>query len=106
MITAKDSTTIELKRIDDRMCAVLVDQPCVSGGKCLSRIVVLVEDLETELASIHYPPRQTELKADDTVRTCRKCGCTHDNPCPGGCCWTEVDLCSACDDRDSIPNQM
>lgn len=27
---------------------------------------------------------------------CRKCGCTDDKACPGGCSWVEPDLCSAC----------
>jgi len=27
---------------------------------------------------------------------CRVCHCTQDNPCPGGCIWAQVDLCSAC----------
>jgi hypothetical protein len=30
------------------------------------------------------------------VRSCRVCGCTDDHACPGGCCWVEPDLCSAC----------
>lgn len=29
-------------------------------------------------------------------RTCRRCGCTDSNACPGGCSWVEHDLCSAC----------
>lgn len=28
--------------------------------------------------------------------TCRVCGCTDALPCPGGCSWTEPDLCSRC----------
>ena len=31
------------------------------------------------------------------AQTCRGCGCTDDNACPGGCFWVEDDLCSACD---------
>lgn len=34
-------------------------------------------------------------------RSCRKCGCTHFNPCTdpdlGNCWWVEEDLCSHCD---------
>jgi len=33
-------------------------------------------------------------------RQCRVCGCTQDDGCPLGCCWTEEDLCSACSDRE------
>ena len=28
--------------------------------------------------------------------TCRVCGCTDATPCPDGCGWVEVDLCSSC----------
>ncbi len=31
-----------------------------------------------------------------SVPTCRKCGCTDNRACPGGCWWVEPDLCSAC----------
>ena len=30
------------------------------------------------------------------IQRCRVCGCTHYNPCDGGCWWVEDDLCSAC----------
>lgn len=33
-------------------------------------------------------------------QTCRVCGCTDDNACPGGCSWAEPGLCSACVDKD------
>lgn len=36
------------------------------------------------------------LSAFDALRACRVCGCTELNACPGGCCWVEEDLCSAC----------
>lgn len=29
-------------------------------------------------------------------RSCRGCGCTWTNACPGGCWWIETDLCSSC----------
>jgi hypothetical protein len=28
--------------------------------------------------------------------TCKVCGCTDDNACPGGCAWVAPDLCSQC----------
>jgi len=34
-------------------------------------------------------------------RTCRGCGCTDRQACPGGCCWVEDDLCSACAEEDA-----
>lgn len=30
---------------------------------------------------------------------CRRCGCTDDRACPGGCYWVEPNLCSACVDH-------
>lgn len=35
------------------------------------------------------------------IRTCRGCGCTDAQACPGGCWWVApgVDLCSTCDPR-------
>ncbi len=29
-------------------------------------------------------------------KKCRKCGCTEDHACAGGCYWVEDDLCSSC----------
>jgi hypothetical protein len=29
-------------------------------------------------------------------RTCRVCGCSDFDPCPGGCAWAGDDLCSRC----------
>lgn len=42
-----------------------------------------------------------EAEAGGDVARCRKCGCTEDQACPGGCSWVEDpedlgDLCSAC----------
>jgi hypothetical protein len=38
---------------------------------------------------------------DESVATCKVCGCTEDDPCDGGCAWItgnslEIDLCTAC----------
>ncbi len=33
---------------------------------------------------------------EEKERTCRICGCTDLNACPGLCYWVEDDLCSAC----------
>jgi hypothetical protein len=30
------------------------------------------------------------------LQRCKKCGCTADNACDGGCEWVSFDLCSAC----------
>lgn len=37
------------------------------------------------------------------VRTCRRCGCTDDRACAGGCHWVADDLCSACPPGPSTP---
>jgi hypothetical protein len=29
-------------------------------------------------------------------RICRTCGCSHYDPCEGGCGWAELDLCTGC----------
>ncbi len=30
------------------------------------------------------------------MRICRKCGCTDNRACHGGCFWIGLDLCSSC----------
>lgn len=42
-----------------------------------------------------YRSRLEEL--DGT--SCRACGCTENNACPGGCSWAEEDLCSKCSEE-------
>jgi hypothetical protein len=37
------------------------------------------------------------LNGGDLEQTCRVCGCTEANACPGGCWWVADDLCSRCD---------
>jgi hypothetical protein len=32
----------------------------------------------------------------DTPMTCKRCGCTTEAPCPGGCAWSLPDVCSRC----------
>lgn len=36
------------------------------------------------------------MAAPDLYQSCRVCGCTDDDGCPGGCTWVEDDLCSEC----------
>jgi hypothetical protein len=38
-------------------------------------------------------------RREGAERTCRVCGCTNQRACPGGCYWTEADLCSECTPR-------
>jgi hypothetical protein len=30
------------------------------------------------------------------ITICRECGCSHYDPCKGGCSWVSEELCSAC----------
>jgi hypothetical protein len=36
---------------------------------------------------------------------CRRCGCTQEDACEGGCGWEEADLCSACISRPMEKSQ-
>lgn len=40
------------------------------------------------------PDNAYQIDADITI--CRKCGCSDNNACLGGCFWVEEDLCSTC----------
>lgn len=42
------------------------------------------------------PDEDTYICVTCEKRKCRVCGCTWNNPCPGGCYWVEWDLCSSC----------
>ncbi len=41
------------------------------------------------------------IDLDIKPRSCRVCGCTQDNACPGGCYWIAEDLCSMCGGDDN-----
>jgi ParB/RepB/Spo0J family partition protein len=41
-------------------------------------------------------PKLLKAQGAGNVRACRKCGCTEETACQGGCSWVEEDLCSAC----------
>jgi len=45
------------------------------------------------------PHRIILIYCSENERRCRVCGCTWNNPCPGGCYWVEEDLCSQCQDK-------
>jgi len=40
-----------------------------------------------------------ELMANPVRRTCKFCGSTEDNACPGGCSWVAPGICSRCADQ-------
>jgi ParB family chromosome partitioning protein len=60
------------------------------------------EPSEIEQSVIDRSEADGDLDEDETdVPTCRKCGCTDEEACEGGCSWVEDpeglgDLCSAC----------
>jgi hypothetical protein len=33
---------------------------------------------------------------EEDAASCSRCGCTHEEACPGGCVWAQSDLCSRC----------
>ncbi|HST80939.1 MAG TPA: hypothetical protein VLL08_04250, partial [Kineosporiaceae bacterium] len=37
-----------------------------------------------------------DVPALPAVRKCRVCGCTDDEACPGGCSWSQPEICSTC----------
>ena len=37
---------------------------------------------------------------------CRRCGCTNERACPGGCYWVEPDLCSQCATEEELQKGM
>lgn len=49
---------------------------------------------------VQCPDIHTDKCETCKKRTCRVCGCTWDNACPGGCYWVEFDLCSACEGKE------
>jgi hypothetical protein len=70
-----------------------------------------VLDLEMLSRASGAPPGEAEQLVDAFVaigremferagvRACRKCLCTEDWPCDGGCVWTAQDECSSCSDN-------
>ena len=45
-------------------------------------------------------PCADQANESEEEQTCRNCGCTWDNACPGGCHWVEENLCSCCTKSD------
>lgn len=53
-------------------------------------LVVVDDSVYVQNITGDWPPEEP--------RRCRRCGCTDDQACEGGCWWVEPDLCSACQD--------
>jgi hypothetical protein len=49
-------------------------------------------DSESDIRATH-----DMLRALGREPQCRKCGCTEDRACPGGCSWVAPNLCSKCE---------
>jgi hypothetical protein len=69
---------------------VLHDDLLVTVGDALSATVAAFAD-PSELMPI--PSRLGQV--------CRTCGCSHYDPCDGGCGWAEPDLCTSCAAADA-----
>lgn len=75
----------------------------------LLRLQVELADLEqlaagvAELAGIRAALEQIGRPPEE--RVCRICECTDLDPCEGGCCWVEEDLCSQCVGADLEPQE-
>jgi len=56
---------------------------------------LMIHTLEEVLPELRTDPARPNLGVLG-IRTCRKCGCTDNCGCGGGCSWVEDDLCSTC----------
>lgn len=78
------------------------------GGPGHSRVQCVPPSLSpTEGDALNEPHPVRPTSASPTIstgpdwdifdtRSCRNCGCTHDNACHPPCWWVGYDLCSAC----------
>lgn len=39
-------------------------------------------------------------------RQCRICGCTDEEACPGGCSWSQPEICSTCARRQAVADEQ
>ena len=51
---------------------------------------------ELQLEDLRFDVEAENREAAVALDTCRVCGCTDAEACPGGCIWAEPDLCSRC----------
>lgn len=63
-------------------------------------MIEYVAGIGSKLGTKEPPAFKAFMKARAKLRSCKSCGCTEDNACPGefeeGCEWVEKDLRSAC----------
>ena len=81
----------------DRFVERAIDK--IENPRILARVLRLEAQMSggrvREFVHKAIAQRLAELKAAH-VRTCRRCGCTQGQGCPGGCIWVAEDLCSEC----------
>jgi hypothetical protein len=77
-------------------------RPQFTAGRYLAKLTEWgYEPSEIEQTVIDRGSESDEGDDEDDIPTCRKCGCTDEEACEGGCSWVEDpeglgDLCSAC----------
>ncbi len=139
--SVEDKNTLSIKSLDHDFCESVIDyantHPKLSAsynqdcGDCRRTVSVACSQnkkgmvAKQELIDKFFPKLEDEMNnkidTEETVfdqQTCRVCGCTNDNACPGGCHWVEDDLCSKCaeeseteeteetDDTDSFSSEF
>jgi len=72
------------KNAKDAAYLALIDHPNPANGQ------ILVQERDSDDSDVQV------YRFVLAARKCRKCGCTDDRACLGGCCWVEWDLCNQC----------
>ena len=70
------------------------DPPCTQCAAELAPVAALPGQL-----GFDSDDDSVEADVDDLAGLpgeCMGCGCTDDNPCPGGCAWVAPGICSCC----------
>lgn len=89
--------TITIKNLSTYTDAAVV----ISVGMYMNgEKTIAVQDERGEEA-IAIKHRGNTYTVTDHVRSCRLCGCTDSDACPGGCYWVEKDLCSQCVNKET-----
>lgn len=88
----------KIKNMDINELASIVIQHDIDCGFCRG-------DCADDYADDYDCPHPEECcikwlneKAEEK-QSCRVCGCTWNNACPGGYYWVEADLCSKCAEK-------
>ncbi|MCW3125260.1 MAG: hypothetical protein JWO03_918 [Bacteroidetes bacterium] len=105
---AKKSITQQIKEAAEAH-GLAVDDVFYVGGWPTTWHLYIDEDVTAmidcdnpiEATSLERMTEKIKAVRFDKQQACRVCGCTQNNACPGGCWWTEEDLCSSCDPKKS-----